>query len=163
MVGQLHYLASLGLTVPGTEAQLPLADRVFTHFEREERLETLRGRFDAELVRIREILTQATGDSVLILNESFGSTTLEDALLVGADVIRQIVALESLCVFVTFVDELAAFGESTVSMVGMVADDDPAIRTYEVMRRPADGLAYAEAIAEKYGLTYRSLRRRVPR
>ncbi len=100
---------------------------------------------------------------MLILNESFGSTTLEDALLVGADVIRQIVALESLCVFVTFVDELAAFGESTVSMVGMVADDDPAIRTYEVMRRPADGLAYAEAIAEKYGLTYRSLRRRVPR
>ena len=161
MVGQLHYLASLGLTVPGTEARLPLADRVFTHFEREERLETLRGRFDDELVRIREILTQATGDSVLILNESFGSTTLEDALLVGADVIRQIVALESLCVFVTFVDELAAFGESTVSMVGMVADDDPAVRTYEVLRRPADGVAYAEAIAEKYGLTYRSLRRRV--
>jgi DNA mismatch repair ATPase MutS len=163
MFGQMHYLTSLGLPGPGTDVRLFLPDQIFTHFEREEDLQTLRGKFEDELFRIHEILVQATADSVLIMNESFGSTTLRDALLVGTEVMKQIIELDALCVFVTFVDELASLGESTVSMMSAVVPEDPAVRTYRVMRRPADGLAYATALAEKYGLTYESLRRRVAR
>ncbi len=159
--GQLHYLASLGLPVPGSAVELQLADRIFTHFEREEDIATLRGKFEDELARIRLILAQATADSILILNETFGSTTLRDARLVGARVMEQIIELGAFCVFVTFIDELATAGDSVVSMVSTVDPDDPAVRTYKVVRRAADGLAYAAAIADKYGLGFDALRRRI--
>jgi DNA mismatch repair protein MutS len=45
--------------------------------------------------------------------------------------------------------------------VGAVVPDTPAERTYKIVRRPADGLAYAAAIARKYGLGYAQLSERL--
>jgi DNA mismatch repair protein MutS len=161
MVGQVHYLASLGLPVPAAKASLALPDRVFTHFEREESLSTLRGKFEDELVRIHEILEAATGRSVLVMNESFGSTTLADGLLVGSEIVRQIIDLGSVCLFVSFIDELATLGPETVSMMSTVVAEDPAQRTFRIERKPADGLAYAVALANKHRVGYEDLRQRI--
>lgn len=134
---------------------------MFTHFERQEDLENRSSKLEDELKRIHRILEEATGRSILIMNESFLSTTLNDALFLSKQIMRRIVLLDILCITVTFLDELSTLSDATVSMVSTVELKDPALRTFKIVRKPADGLAYAAEIAQKYRLTQETIVERI--
>jgi len=159
--GQLHYLASIGCPVPGTEVRVALVDRVFTHFDTEEDIANLSGKLKDDLIRMQRILSQATPRSLVVMNEIFASTTLDDAIFLGRDMLTRFTALDVLGVCVTFLDELSTLNEKVVSMSASIVPENPTQRTFRITRMPASGLAYALALAEKYHLTYGSLKGRI--
>lgn len=161
MFGQLHHLASLGCPVPGTQAKLQLPDRIFTHFEREEDIATQRSKLEDDLYRLQRILERATPHSLLVMNEIFTSTTLDDAMFISRAVLARLVELDLLCAWVTFIEEVATWTDKAVSMVGAIVPGDPTSRTFRIVRRPADGASHAMILAEKHRLTYAQLMARM--
>src|SRR5699024_4053693 len=113
---QLHYLANIGCPIPGNKSKLYFYDRIFTQFERTEKVEDQRGKLEDDLTRIHDILNKATPDSIIIMNEIFSSTTFQDMKFLSIRIMEKIFALDCLSTWVTFVDELASFSDQTVSM-----------------------------------------------
>lgn len=155
-IGQIFHLASIGVPVPASEAVLTIQDRIFSLFEYAEEIENLRGKLEDDLVRLRQIVERSTERSIVIINEMLSSTTVKDAFSIGWSILEMLRNNGSICIFVTFLDEFSQF-ESAASWVAQVDSDNPEVRTHRVMESEPNGLAYAMAIARKYGLAYEDI------
>ena len=160
-LGQLHYLAALGLDVPGTSAQLGLTDQVLTHFEREEAETDTGGRLQNDLERLRDLLETATEKSFVVINEIFASTAAGNAAVLGRKMLRALTRKGVTAVLVTFLSELAVDNPAAVSMMSTVDPADAGIRTFRVVRKPPDGRTYAMTLARRHQLTYEQMKRRI--
>lgn len=152
------YFSKLGLKVPATKAQLPLFDNIFTHFEKEEKVENLRGKLEDDLIRMKVILDRATNRSLIVLNETFSSTTFDDALFLNKQILDIILKKGSICFLVTFIDELCQI-EKTVSYVASINENQE--RTFKIVKKAPDGLAYAMSIVAKHRLTKKDINERI--
>ncbi|MGE4547369.1 MAG: DNA mismatch repair protein MutS [Desulfurella sp.] len=157
-IGQIIHLSKLGLKVPATKAQIFLFDNIWPCFERQEQVQNLKSRLENDLIRIKKILDNTTSNSILIFNEVFSSTTYDDALFLSKQILKIILEKGCLCIWVTFMDELCKT-EKTASFVASI--DQSQNRTFKIVRKPPDGLAYAMSIVSKYNLTKKDIDQRI--
>ena len=160
-IGQLHHLASIGVPVAGSAARVGLGSAVHTLFARAEDPADLKGRLEAELARAAAIVEALVPRGVVIMNESFSSTTSEDALVLSRALLTEMLERGATCVVVTFLGELAADDPSTASMTAVADPLDPTRPTFRLERRPPDLDAHARAVADVHGLGYDAVRERI--
>jgi len=167
-IGLLHVLTQSGLYVPAEHVEISPVDEVYLHFPVEENPTMESGRLGEEAKRLRDIFSQATSHSLVLLNESLASTSATESYYLARDIVSTLRMLGARAIFVTHLHELAedcdeinseVAGESTVqSVVSVVDDSDTSVkRTYKVIPAPPRGRSYAREIAQQYGISFEQL------
>ncbi len=85
--GIAQVLLQCGMPVPAKEFCSKIYSRIHTHFTRKEDAMLSRGRLEEELRRMSDIITQLSPDSLLLLNESFASTTEKEGAQIAYNII----------------------------------------------------------------------------
>lgn len=171
-VGIAQVLFQAGLHVPAENARLSPVDGLYTHFAVEEKSIQGMGRLSEESKRLSDIFETMTCHSLVLLNESFSSTSASESLYIAQDVVRAMRLFGVRAIFATHLHELAegveainreVSGESLV--ISVVADvdldaeviNDLVPRTYKIKPGPPKGHSYAKGIAVRYGVSFEQL------
>lgn len=167
-VGLAFLLAQNGIYVPCDKMSLSPADNIFTHFPADENDTVDLGRLGEESKRLSEIFTSATKGSLLLLNESLATTNVSEGLYIAKDVIKAMRYLGVRCIFNTHMhdlarnlDEINSTIEGDSKIESMVTGVENGKRSFKIFIAPPQGVSYAKDIAEKYGVTFESIKREI--
>ena len=158
-LGQLVYLAQMGLDVPAESANVHFFPDIQTHFSVEESVETGRGKLKEELVRLAPMMEQHKQGTFVVINELFTTAASYDAEIMGRNVLEHFIALGCMGIYVTHLRELCSAGDGVVSLKATL--DDHRVQTFRIERGEADDTACAENVVNKYRLTYEQLKERL--
>ena len=163
-VGQLFLLAQSGVFIPGSRFCFTPADQVLTHFPADEDKTLDLGRLGEECRRFRELYSRCTPESLLLLNETFSTTSFEEGYFIAADAVRAILRMGTRTIYNTHMHKLAQDLETVINgpeargkAVSLVAETKEGKHSFRVVIAPPEGQSFARDIAEKYGVTYESL------
>jgi hypothetical protein len=106
-IGAAQMMAGCGLPVAADALRLSLSPAVMTHFKREEDAAMKSGKFDEELARMSAIVEHMAPGALVLLNESFASTSEREAAEIADEVIEGLRAGGARVVFVTHLFEYA--------------------------------------------------------
>ncbi|MCD8346646.1 MAG: DNA mismatch repair protein [Lachnospiraceae bacterium] len=163
-VGLAFLFAQSGLYVPAESFAFSPADNIFTHYPADENQTMDLGRLGEESSRFRDLFRAATPRSLLLLNESFSTTSFEEGYFIARDVTRILRRLGVRTIYNTHMHKLAIEldelneeegGDSKIA--SLIVEADEGKRSYRVKVAPPGGKSYAHDIAEKYGVTYEQL------
>ena len=162
-IGQLFVLAQGGIRIPGESFLFQPVDAVYTHFPADEDKTMDLGRLGEECKRFKELYFAATKNSLLLLNETFSTTSFEEGYYIAKDAIRAVFHKGIRTLYNTHMHKLAfdidSFNEedNEGKAVSLIVKAKTGQRSFKVEIAPPEGMSYAKDIAEKYGVTYEML------
>jgi DNA mismatch repair ATPase MutS len=146
-IGAAHLMMQAGMFVTAKSFVSELCDGIFTHFRREEDASMESGKLDEELGRMSAIVDHLLPNSLVLFNESFGSTNEREGSEIASQIIRAMLDREVKVFFVTHLYQFAS---------KLAASRREAATFLRAERRP-DGtrpfkLVEAEPLQTSYGI-----------
>lgn len=161
-IGIAQALFQLGLFIPARSARISPVTGIFTHFPESDEDNYGKGRLESECERLGEILKQLSDTDILLMDESFSSTSGMEAGYIASEVLTGIGVIGCGGIYVTHIHDLTQrLGEyngypgnrgKIDNLVAQMLNRENGVRSYRVERTTPDGLSYARDIAAKYGL-----------
>ena len=161
-IGLLYALAQCGISVPGKGFTFAPVDCIYTHYPADEDKTMDLGRLGEECQRFKDLYTNATASSLLLLNETFSTTSFEEGYFIARDAVLALLDKNCRVIYNTHMHKLAyeipelnkATSAGHGKAASLVVQSHNGERSFKVMVAPPEGKSYAEDIAKKYGVTY---------
>ena len=143
---------------------------IFTHFPSSDENNYGMGRLESECARLSEIMKQLSDTDMLLMDESFSSTSGLEAGYIASEVLTGIGIIGCCGLYVTHIHDLTqqldTYNENPENkgkidnLVAMMESKEEGTRSYRVIRTTPDGLSYARDIAKRYGLDLEDILKR---
>jgi hypothetical protein len=162
-IGILFVMAQGGIHVPGDSFELVPVDCIYTHFPADEDKTMDLGRLGEECIRFKKMYTDCTDKSLMLLNETFSTTSFEEGYYIARDAVKALLAKGVRTIYNTHMHKLAQdVGElnresSDSKAVSLIVRSEGGQRSFKVEVAEPEGMSYARDIAKKYGVTYEML------
>jgi DNA mismatch repair protein MutS2 len=152
-IGLLALMAQTGLPVPAAEAEFPFFDRVLADIGDQQSIQESLSTFSAHMTRVREILENATPDSLVLLDELGRATDPEEGGALGVAILDRCVSLGVFSIASTHLLALKIYGGNTPGVLnGSVGFDEETLEPTYVLRLGAPGKSAGLDIARRLGI-----------
>ncbi len=152
-VGLLALMAQSGLPVPCAEAEFPFFDQVLADFGDAQSIQESLSTFSAHISRVRDILSQATPDSLVLLDELGRATDPEEGGALGVAILEQLRLSGAFTLASTHLAALKVYGANTEGVLNAsMGFDEATLAPTFLLRLGAPGQSAGLDIAARLGL-----------
>lgn len=151
-IGTAQLMMQCGLFVPASSYCSRIYDGIFSHFTRREDTALNSGKLDEELSRMNRILNQISPNSLLLLNESFASTTEKEGTKIALDVVNALYENGTRILMVTHLYEFTkTMYERNLQQAKFLSAErlPDGTRTYRILERKPEHTSYGLDLYEQ--------------
>ena len=151
-LGALQLLFQNGLIVPASFAELPVYNKIYSHFPKDEDLSIGAGRLGEEAGRVSGILKEAKDSFLVLFNEPYITTSPTEGLDILVLSIKRFLEKGATVFLVThYLDFLSEINETEkiASYVMLIANG---LRTYKAIRQAPMSESHALDVAKEHGV-----------
>jgi DNA mismatch repair protein MutS2 len=159
-VGLLALMAQSALPVPAEEAEFPLFDQVLADIGDQQSIEQSLSTFSAHVTCIRDMIEQATPESLVLLDELGRATDPEEGGALGIAILEHFRGIRAFTLASTHLLALKIYGANTETVLnGSMGFDEETLEPTYVLQLGAPGKSAGLDIASRLGLPLRIIER----